>query len=93
MPRSLSVFVLVVSLVLNGCAVSSRSAQPEALAGQRNAWDAPPEEPKGGLRTWSKEHPWQAGFAVAGIVVGCLAVLFVGALAVGLSQAPALPAG
>ena len=88
MPRSLSVAILVFSLVLNGCASSPRSAQAEAPAEQRIVWDPPPEKPKGGLCTWCKDHPWKAGFAAAGIVVGSLAVLFVGAVAYGLAHGP-----
>lgn len=65
MPRSLSVSVLVFSLVLNGCASSPHSAQPEAPADQRIVWEPPPEKPKGPVRDWGKEHPWLAGATLA----------------------------
>ncbi len=76
MPRSLSVAILVLSLVLNGCAVSPRSAQAEAPTEQRIVWDPPSEKPKGPFRDWSKEHPWLAGTTVAVLAaVGLTAIV------------------
>lgn len=76
MPRSLCVAILVFSLVLNGCASSPHSAQPEAPAEQKIVWEPPPEKPKGPVSDWGKEHPWLAGTTLALItVVGLTAIV------------------
>lgn len=87
MPRAFAVSVLVFSLVLNGCASSPHSAQPEAPAEQRIVWNPPAEKPKGALRDWSKEHPWLAGTTVALLGVVSLAVLIGAPLAYAAAMA------
>jgi hypothetical protein len=76
MPRSLCVAILVFSLVLNGCASSPYSVQPEAPAEQKIVWDPPPEKPNVPVRDWGKEHPWLTGTTIALItVVGLTAIV------------------
>lgn len=87
MPRSLSVFVLVFSLILNGCARSSQSTQPQVPTEQKIVWDPPPEKPKGSFGTWCKDHPWLAGTTVALLTVASLTALLGGALAYAMASA------
>ncbi len=83
MPRSVVACLLMLGLLLNGCAGRQATVRPDNPSGEAICWDPPPASSAHPVCDWCKAHPWTVGIG-AGVLTVC--AIAAAGLYLGLSQ-------
>jgi hypothetical protein len=74
MPRSLVVCLIMLGLLLSGCASHQSAARVPLTSEESVCWEPPPEKPIHPIRHWCKEHARAVAFGATVLVLSGIAV-------------------